>query len=88
MSFFVVVMVITFCSDYEIINYIFSYALPPQGVLILFLVQFTPLKYNNTYEYPWWGHTLGLLLAFASIISVPLWILYSVAKTPGSIPQV
>uniref|UniRef100_A0A3Q2YJN7 Transporter n=1 Tax=Hippocampus comes TaxID=109280 RepID=A0A3Q2YJN7_HIPCM len=58
------------------------------GVLIFFLVQFTPLKYNNTYEYPWWGYTLGLLLAFSSIISVPLWILYSVAKTPGSIPQV
>ncbi|XP_061654182.1 sodium- and chloride-dependent GABA transporter 3-like isoform X4 [Phyllopteryx taeniolatus] len=58
------------------------------GVLVLFfLVKFSPLKYNNTYLYPWWAHALGLLLAFSSVIMIPLWILYSVAKTPGSLPQ-
>nr|XP_061795531.1 sodium- and chloride-dependent GABA transporter 3-like [Nerophis lumbriciformis] len=57
------------------------------GILFFFLVQFTPLKYNNTYQFPWWAYALGLLLAFSSVIMIPLWILYSVTKTPGSITQ-
>ncbi|XP_068504715.1 sodium- and chloride-dependent GABA transporter 2-like isoform X3 [Syngnathus scovelli] len=70
-------------------KYSWKYVTPflSTGVLLFFLVQFTPLKYNNNYQYPWWGYALGLLLAFSSVIMVPLWILYSVAKTPGSIIQ-
>nr|XP_057923560.1 sodium- and chloride-dependent GABA transporter 2-like isoform X1 [Doryrhamphus excisus] len=57
------------------------------GVLCFFIGRFTSLKYNNTYQYPWWGHVLGLLLALSSIVMVPLWALYSVATTPGSLVQ-
>ncbi|XP_077579794.1 sodium- and chloride-dependent GABA transporter 3-like [Stigmatopora nigra] len=57
------------------------------GILLFFLVQFSPLKYNNMYQYPQWAYALGLMLAFSSVIMIPLWILYSVTKTSGSISQ-
>ncbi|XP_034470661.1 sodium- and chloride-dependent GABA transporter 2-like [Hippoglossus hippoglossus] len=57
------------------------------SVLLFSLIKFTPLTYNNTYHYPWWGHVLGLLLAASSVLMVPLWCLYSLAVTPGTLRQ-
>ncbi|XP_068456295.1 sodium- and chloride-dependent GABA transporter 2-like [Clinocottus analis] len=57
------------------------------GILLYSLVNFTPLKYNNTYQYPWWGSTIGILLAFSSVLLTPLWIIYSMAVTPGTMRQ-
>lgn len=59
-----------------------------QGTLIFALLKFTPLRYNNTYQYPWWGHAFGLFLAFSSVLVVPIWFLYSLAVTPGTMRQV
>uniref|UniRef100_A0A672YZX5 Transporter n=1 Tax=Sphaeramia orbicularis TaxID=375764 RepID=A0A672YZX5_9TELE len=58
------------------------------GTLLFFLVKFTPLKYNNTYEYPWWGYAIGMFLAFSSVLLCPLWMLYSLTVTSGSLTQV
>uniref|UniRef100_A0A672Z5K4 Transporter n=1 Tax=Sphaeramia orbicularis TaxID=375764 RepID=A0A672Z5K4_9TELE len=55
------------------------------GILLFSLVNFTPLRYNNTYQYPWWGYALGLFLAFSSVFMAPLWFLYSLAVTPGTL---
>uniref|UniRef100_A0A672Z246 Transporter n=1 Tax=Sphaeramia orbicularis TaxID=375764 RepID=A0A672Z246_9TELE len=57
----------------------------PAGILLFSLVNFTPLRYNNTYQYPWWGYALGLFLAFSSVFMAPLWFLYSLAVTPGTL---
>nr|XP_033506701.1 sodium- and chloride-dependent GABA transporter 2-like [Epinephelus lanceolatus] len=57
------------------------------GILIFSLVKFTPLSYNNIYHYPWWGHALGLLLALSSVSMAPLWFLYSLIVTPGTLRQ-
>ncbi|XP_065809879.1 sodium- and chloride-dependent GABA transporter 2-like [Labrus bergylta] len=57
------------------------------GILLFYLVNFTPLRYNNTYSYPWWGYALGLFLALSSVLIAPLWILYSLAVTPGTLRQ-
>ncbi|XP_030015863.1 sodium- and chloride-dependent GABA transporter 2-like [Sphaeramia orbicularis] len=57
------------------------------GILLFFLVKFTPLKYNNTYEYPWWGYAIGMFLAFSSVLLCPLWMLYSLTVTSGSLTQ-
>ncbi|KAK7945161.1 hypothetical protein WMY93_000889 [Mugilogobius chulae] len=56
------------------------------GVLLFFLIQFKPLKYNS-YVYPAWGYGLGLFLAFSSVAMAPLWFLYKVATTPGTLKQ-
>uniref|UniRef100_A0A672Z3E1 Transporter n=1 Tax=Sphaeramia orbicularis TaxID=375764 RepID=A0A672Z3E1_9TELE len=58
------------------------------GILLFSLVNFTPLRYNNTYQYPWWGYALGLFLAFSSVFMAPLWFLYSLAVTPGTLRKV
>uniref|UniRef100_A0A3P9HH39 Transporter n=1 Tax=Oryzias latipes TaxID=8090 RepID=A0A3P9HH39_ORYLA len=40
------------------------------------LVKYTPLKFNNVYEYPWWGYALGGFFTLSSTLMVPLWMLY------------
>uniref|UniRef100_A0A8D0D4V3 Transporter n=1 Tax=Sander lucioperca TaxID=283035 RepID=A0A8D0D4V3_SANLU len=52
------------------------------------LVKYTPLKFNNTYEYPWWGYAIGGFFTLSSTLMVPLWMLYAVSVTPGTLRQV
>ncbi|XP_028430846.1 sodium- and chloride-dependent GABA transporter 2-like [Perca flavescens] len=51
------------------------------------LVKYTPLKFNNTYEYPWWGYAIGGFFTLSSTLMVPLWMLYAVSVTPGKLRQ-
>uniref|UniRef100_UPI003AAA4382 sodium- and chloride-dependent GABA transporter 2-like n=1 Tax=Centroberyx gerrardi TaxID=166262 RepID=UPI003AAA4382 len=51
------------------------------------LVKYTPLKFNNTYEYPWWGYTIGGFFTLSSTLMVPLWMLYAMSVTPGTLRQ-
>ncbi|XP_035007578.1 solute carrier family 6 member 22, tandem duplicate 2 [Hippoglossus stenolepis] len=55
--------------------------------LLFTVIRYTPLKFNNTYEYPWWGYTIGGFLALSSTLMVPLWMLYAVSVTPGTVRQ-
>ncbi|KAF7654541.1 hypothetical protein LDENG_00068470 [Lucifuga dentata] len=52
------------------------------------LVKYTPLKFNKTYEYPWWGYFLGGFFTLSSTLMVPLWMMYAVSVTPGTLRQV
>ncbi|XP_069000237.1 solute carrier family 6 member 22, tandem duplicate 2 isoform X1 [Embiotoca jacksoni] len=51
------------------------------------VVKYTPLKFNNTYEYPWWGYAIGGFFTLSSTLMVPLWMLYAVSVTPGTLKQ-
>ncbi|XP_041083238.1 sodium- and chloride-dependent GABA transporter 2-like [Polyodon spathula] len=55
------------------------------GTFIFSLVKYTPLKYNRTYEYPAWGYILGWFLALSSMVLVPLWIVFKLTQTKGTI---
>lgn len=57
------------------------------AILLFSLAQFKPLKYNNTYVYPTWGYGLGLFLAFSSVSMAPLWFIYKLVSTPGTLKQ-
>ncbi|XP_073809157.1 solute carrier family 6 member 22, tandem duplicate 2 isoform X5 [Danio rerio] len=57
------------------------------GTFIFSLVQYTPLKFNNEYEYPWWGYAIGGFFTLSSTLLVPLWMIYLVGTTPGSMRQ-
>ncbi|KAI3370024.1 hypothetical protein L3Q82_024820 [Scortum barcoo] len=59
-----------------------------QGTFFFSLVKFTPLKFNNTIEYPWWGYALGWWFTLSSTLMVPLWMLYNVSITPGTLRQI
>ncbi|XP_033506845.1 sodium- and chloride-dependent GABA transporter 2-like [Epinephelus lanceolatus] len=57
------------------------------GTLLFSLVNFSPLRFSNTYQYPWWGHALGLFFTLSSVVMAPLWFLYSLTVTPGTLRQ-
>ena len=59
-----------------------------QFTFIFSLVRYAPLKFNNTYQYPWWGYAIGWFLTLSSTLMVPLWMLYAVCVTPGTLKQV
>ncbi|XP_048872469.1 sodium- and chloride-dependent GABA transporter 2-like [Brienomyrus brachyistius] len=57
------------------------------GTFIFSLFKYTPLMLNNIYEYPWWGYAIGGFFTLSSTLLVPLWMIYAMAVTPGSIWQ-
>lgn len=60
----------------------------PQGVFLFSLIKYTPLKYNNSYEYPPWGYMLGWLMALSSMVCIPLYAIFILLKTKGPLKQV
>ncbi|XP_071350127.1 sodium- and chloride-dependent GABA transporter 2-like [Trachinotus anak] len=72
-----------------LIKHCLKYATPVvcMGTFIFSLVKYTPLKFNNTIEYPWWGYALGWWFTLSSTLMVPLWMLYNLSITPGTLRQ-
>uniref|UniRef100_A0A4W4EN44 Transporter n=1 Tax=Electrophorus electricus TaxID=8005 RepID=A0A4W4EN44_ELEEL len=54
------------------------------GTFVFSLVKYTPLKFNNTYEYPWWGYAIGGFFTLSSTLIIPLWMVYKISNTSGS----
>ena len=54
------------------------------SILIMLLIDFKPLKYNDYYEYPAWATALGWVLAMSSILQVPIYAIYAYLTTPGT----
>nr|XP_042703621.1 sodium- and chloride-dependent betaine transporter-like [Chrysemys picta bellii] len=52
------------------------------------LIKYAPLKYNNWYVYPPWGYALGWLMALSSMICIPLYVIFILLKTRGSLKKV
>ncbi|XP_035238307.1 sodium- and chloride-dependent GABA transporter 2-like isoform X2 [Anguilla anguilla] len=72
-----------------LIKYCWRYVTPVvcTATLIFSLVKYNPLKFNNTQEYPWWGYAIGWFFTLSSTSLVPLYMLYAVIVTPGSMRQ-
>ncbi|MBN3289131.1 S6A13 protein, partial [Polypterus senegalus] len=58
------------------------------GTFIFSVIKYTPLRMNNTYEYPFWGYALGWFLALSSIVLVPLVMIIKVVREEGTILEV
>ncbi|XP_039908196.1 sodium- and chloride-dependent GABA transporter 2-like [Simochromis diagramma] len=73
----------------SLIKYCWLYATPLicSGTLIFLLLRYTPLKFNNTYVYPWWAYCIGWFLALSSLSMVPVTMIYKLAKGRGSLWQ-
>lgn len=56
-------------------------------ILMMLLVDIKPLRYNDVYDYPVWATTLGWILAFSSIIQVPMYATYAFLTTPGTMKE-
>ncbi|XP_067443265.1 sodium- and chloride-dependent GABA transporter 2-like [Thunnus thynnus] len=72
-----------------LIKYCLKYVTPLicMGTFVFSLVKYTPLKFNNTTEYPWWGYALGWWFTLSSTLMVPVWMLYNLIITPGTLRQ-
>uniref|UniRef100_A0A8C6PQC5 Transporter n=1 Tax=Nothobranchius furzeri TaxID=105023 RepID=A0A8C6PQC5_NOTFU len=75
-----------------LIKYCLKYVTPviclvSLGTFIFSVVKYTPLKFNNKIEYPWWGYALGWWFTLSSTLFVPLRMLYNLYITPGTLRQ-
>uniref|UniRef100_A0A3Q4I3Q6 Transporter n=1 Tax=Neolamprologus brichardi TaxID=32507 RepID=A0A3Q4I3Q6_NEOBR len=72
-----------------LIKYCWLYATPLicSGTLVFLLLRYTPLKFNNTYMYPWWAYCIGWFLALSSLSMIPVTMIYKLAKGRGSLWQ-
>ncbi|XP_019911368.2 sodium- and chloride-dependent GABA transporter 2 isoform X2 [Esox lucius] len=72
-----------------LIKYCLKYVTPVicTATFIFSLVKFTPLKFNNKVEYPWWCYVIGWWFTLSSTLMVPLWMIYIVSVTPGTLRQ-
>ncbi|KAM3605499.1 uncharacterized protein V6R79_026299 [Siganus canaliculatus] len=66
-----------------------KYIIPPLSLtaFILYLADYEHLKINSWYVYPDWAYTLGRIMAFSSIVMIPLWAAGQMCVTPGSFRQ-
>ena len=58
-----------------------------QGVFLFYVVKFEKLKYLD-YDYPWWGHFIGALLAGSSMLCVPVYMVYVISRQEGTLMEV
>ncbi|XP_048110691.1 sodium- and chloride-dependent GABA transporter 2-like isoform X3 [Alosa alosa] len=72
-----------------LIKYCWKYVTPVvcSGTFVFSLIKYSPLKFNNTTEYPWWGYAIGWWFTLSSTLLVPLWMIYVIISTPGSLRQ-
>jgi len=56
------------------------------GVFLFYVVKFEKLKYLD-YDYPWWGHFIGALLAGSSMMCVPVYMVYVICRQEGTLME-
>ncbi|XP_032672523.1 sodium- and chloride-dependent GABA transporter 1-like [Odontomachus brunneus] len=56
-------------------------------IFVFQCVQYKPLKYGSDYEYPTWAEIVGVCLSLSSMIWIPVYAIYYVIVTPGSIKE-
>jgi len=56
------------------------------SVFLFYVIKFEKLKYVD-YEYPWWGHFIGGLLAASSMACVPAYMAYVVWRQEGTLME-
>ncbi|GAA6221888.1 sodium- and chloride-dependent GABA transporter 2-like [Lates japonicus] len=73
----------------SLIKYCWLYATPLicSGTLVFLLLRYTPLRFNNTYVYPWWAYWIGWFLAMSSLTMIPITMIYKLAKGKGTFWQ-
>ena len=58
------------------------------GVFLYSLYEYEPLKFGLNYVYPWWGQSLGWILALSSMLCIPGYAIWKYQTTPGTFSEV
>jgi hypothetical protein len=56
-------------------------------VALYSLINYERFKYKD-YVYPWWGELLGWLMALSSMLIIPIYAVYKILTTNGTIKEV
>uniref|UniRef100_A0A1A8MPM9 Transporter n=1 Tax=Nothobranchius pienaari TaxID=704102 RepID=A0A1A8MPM9_9TELE len=59
----------------------------PKATFIFSLVRWSPLALGKGLVAPLWASTLGWLLTLSSVSLLPIWAVYALATTPGTLAQ-
>ncbi|CDQ72313.1 unnamed protein product [Oncorhynchus mykiss] len=87
-----------FCDNIEdmigyrpssLVKYCWLYITPTicTGTFVFSLLKYSPLKFNNTYLYPWWAYWLGWFLAMSSLSLIPITMVYKLYWGKGTFWQ-
>ncbi|XP_023259733.1 sodium- and chloride-dependent GABA transporter 2-like [Seriola lalandi dorsalis] len=57
------------------------------ATFVFSLVCWSPLSLGNGLVAPVWATTLGWLLTLSSVSLLPIWAIYALVTTPGTLPQ-
>uniref|UniRef100_A0A8C2BBN2 Transporter n=1 Tax=Cyprinus carpio TaxID=7962 RepID=A0A8C2BBN2_CYPCA len=73
-------------KPWPMMKYCWLYVTPSVciGTFIFSLVKSSPLKFNNTYMYPWWAYGLGWFLAASSLSLIPINMIYKLYMGKGT----
>ncbi|XP_047463859.1 sodium- and chloride-dependent betaine transporter-like [Mugil cephalus] len=55
------------------------------GTFIFSIVKHSPLKFSNSYVYPFWANVLGWFIATISLSLIPLFVLFKMAQGKGTL---
>ncbi|XP_037346500.2 sodium- and chloride-dependent GABA transporter 2 [Pungitius pungitius] len=71
------------------IKYSWLYGTPLvcSGTLVFLLLRYTPLRFNNSYIYPWWAYGIGWFLAMSSLVMIPVTMVWKLTKVKGTLWQ-
>ncbi|XP_041946238.1 sodium- and chloride-dependent GABA transporter 2-like [Alosa sapidissima] len=72
-----------------LIKYCWLYVTPTicTGTFVFSLLKYSPLKFNNTYIYPWWAYGFGWFLTASSLCWIPLTMVYRLYYGKGTLLQ-
>ncbi|XP_047437782.1 solute carrier family 6 member 11a isoform X1 [Mugil cephalus] len=87
-----------FCDNIEdmigyrpmiLIKYCWLYVTPLvcSGTLVFLILRYTPMRFNNTYVYPWWAYWIGWFLALSSLSMIPITMIYKLIHAKGTLWQ-
>ncbi|KAL0983779.1 hypothetical protein UPYG_G00132700 [Umbra pygmaea] len=87
-----------FCDNIEdmigyrpssLVKYCWLYITPSigTGTFVFSLLRYSPLKFNNTYVYPWWAYGLGWFLSMSSLSLIPVTMVYKLYSSKGTFCQ-
>ncbi|KAF4528578.1 hypothetical protein B566_EDAN015726 [Ephemera danica] len=55
------------------------------SIFIFYCVQYEPVKYGGSYEYPLWAERIGLCICLSSMLWIPGYAIYYVLSQPNTI---
>ncbi|KAM8756604.1 sodium- and chloride-dependent GABA transporter 2-like [Acanthopagrus schlegelii] len=73
----------------SLIKYCWMYGTPLtcSGTLVFLILRYKPMRFNNSYVYPWWAYLIGWFLAMSSLMMIPVTMVYKLAKGKGTFWQ-